>query len=83
MDILTNLPDILTPTEAAKALRVGRTTMYRLLSEKRIKSFQIGRKILIPKRHLREFVANSTELCYNTDSQMVGNLSRCEKGETI
>ncbi len=81
MVVLPNLPDVLTPTEAAKALRVGRTTMYRLLSEKRIKSFQIGRKILITRDYIQEFVAKSAELCYNNDSQMVGNLSRCEKGE--
>lgn len=79
---MNTLPDILTPAEAAKALHIGRTTMYRLLKAKQIKCFQIGRKILIPKEYLKEFVANSTELCYNTDSQMVGNLSRCEKGET-
>lgn len=83
MVVLPNSPDVLTPIEAANALRIGRTTMYRLLSEKQIKSFQIGRKILIPKEYLREFVAKSSELCYNSDSQMVGNPSRCEKGETI
>ena len=83
MDILSNLPDVLTPVEAAKALRVGRTTMYRLLGEKQIKSFRIGQKLLIPKEFLQDFVAKSAKMCYNMDSQMVGNPSRCEKGETI
>lgn len=82
MNTQFDLPDILTPAETAKVLHIGRTTMYRLLKEKQMKSFQIGRKILIPKKFLQEFIANSAKLCYNTDSQMVGNLSRCEKGET-
>lgn len=44
---MDTLPDILTPADTAKVLHIGRTTMYRLLKEKQIKSFQIGRKILI------------------------------------
>lgn len=79
---MNTLPDILIPAEAAKALHIGRTTMYRLLSKKQIKSFKIGRKILIPKKFLQEFVANSAELCYNNECKMVGNLSCCEKGVT-
>lgn len=79
---MNTLPDILTPAEAAKALHIGRTTIYRLLKEKQVKSFQIGRKILIPSKYLEEFVANQADICYNMNSQMVGNLSRCEKGET-
>lgn len=73
MNTLIDLPDILTPAETAKVLHIGRTTMYRLLKEKQIKSFQIGRKILIPKKYLQEFIANSAEVCYNSDCKMVGN----------
>lgn len=74
MNTLSDLPDILTPAETAKVLHIGRTTMYRLLKEKQIKSFQIGRKILIPKNFLQEFVAKSAELWYNNECKMVGNL---------
>lgn len=70
---MNTLPDILTPAEAAKALHIGRTTMYRLLSEKQIKSFQIGRKILISNKYLQEFIANSAEVSYNSECKMVGN----------
>lgn len=73
MNTLIDLPDILTPAETAKVLHIGRTTMYRLLKEKQIKSFQIGRKVLIPKKYLQEFIAISAELCYNSDCKMVGN----------
>ena len=79
---MNTLSDILTPAEAAKALHIGRTTMYRLLKEKQIKSFQIGRKILIPVKYLEKYIENQADICYNVGSQMVGNLSRCEKGET-
>lgn len=71
---MNTTPDILTPAEAAQALHIGRTTMYRLLREKQIKSFQIGRKILVPRKYLEEFVANSTEVWYNKGCKMVGNL---------
>lgn len=80
---MNTLPDILTPAEAAKVLHIGRTTMYRLLKEKQIKSFQIGRKILIPAKYLEKYIENKADICYNIGSQMVGNLPRCEKGETI
>ena len=79
MNTLSDLPDILTPAETAKVLHIGRTTMYRLLKEKQIKSFQIGRKILIPKKFLLEFVAKSAELWYNNECKMVGNLPVARK----
>lgn len=80
--ILSTQPDVLTPVEAAKVLRLGRTTMYGLLREEKIRSFRVGRKVLIPRRCLEEFVDRAAELNYNGVSQMVGNPSRCEKGET-
>ena len=35
------IPDVLTPMEAAKVLHIGRSTIYKLLSEGEIKSFKI------------------------------------------
>ena len=35
---------LLTPAEAAEALRVGRSTVYELIAEKRLESVEIGRR---------------------------------------
>ena len=65
-------PDILTVSEAAEHLRIGRTQMYKLIREGSVKHIKIGRKILIPKKYLGDFVEKMTVLCYNkkqVDSQ--------------
>ncbi len=41
--LLADLPEVLTPAEMARALRVKRTTGYRLLREHQIPSFKVGR----------------------------------------
>ena len=76
-------PDVLTPMEAAKILHIGRSTIYKLLSEGRLRSFKIGTKILIPKSFLQDFIAKSAEISYHGDIQMAENLSCCKKGEYI
>lgn len=76
-------PDVLTPMEAAKILRIGRSTIYKLLASGDIKSFKIKTKILIPKSFLQDFIAKSAEMDYDGDIQMAENLSCCKKGEYI
>ena len=44
-----DIPDVLTPMEAAKIFHIGRNTIYKLLSEGRLRSFKIGTKILWEK----------------------------------
>ena len=60
-------PDILTVPEAAEFLRIGRTQMYKLIREGGIKYIKIGRRILIPKKYLNDFVENITILCDNRE----------------
>lgn len=50
------LPLALTVDEAAKALRVGRNTVYNLVRAGRIRSVRIGRKIRIPREALYEYL---------------------------
>lgn len=71
MDILQNCPDILTVMEAAEVLRIGRTMMYRFIRNGQIQHLKIGKKILIPRVYLQNFLANYVQKCYN-DIQMVG-----------
>ena len=56
MNLLTNAPDIMTVMEAAKVLKVGRSTMYQLIRSGAVKHVRIGKKILIPREYLRLFL---------------------------
>lgn len=47
---------ILTPSEAADYLRIGRTKIYGLLSSKAIRSKRIGRSIRIPRSDLERYL---------------------------
>lgn len=62
IDLLEHTPDVLTVMEAASVLRVGRTTMYRLIREHEIESVKIGRKILIPRKYLLSFIEKSSAI---------------------
>jgi len=50
----------ITPTEAAKLLRVGRTMMYEAVRTRRIPSIRLGRRILIPRIALAKFIEQAT-----------------------
>lgn len=68
-----NIPDVLTPAEVANVLKLGRTTTYGLLRTGAISSIKIGRKIIVPKKFLDDFIESCADMCY-TEAQMVGNL---------
>jgi excisionase family DNA binding protein len=56
-DIASDLPRlVLTIEEAAKVLRIGRTTMFALVSDGEIRSFLIGRSRRIPLAAIDEYV---------------------------
>lgn len=71
--------EVLTVPEAADLLRVGRTTMYRLIHSGEIKHIKIGRKVLIPRIYINNFVENKAELCYNINQ--IDSRSCCPKGD--
>lgn len=49
-------PDVVTVKQLCEMLRIGRNTAYALLQSGEIKSVRIGRKYLIPKRCVIQFV---------------------------
>ena len=66
------LPDVLTIPELQKALRIGRSTAYRLIKTKKLPCVRIGKSIRIPKEYIKEFVESQCEavedshnLCYD------------------
>lgn len=52
-------PDVMTPAEAAYALGIGKASVYRLIREKRLGCKRIGRKIIIPKPCLVDFIQSA------------------------
>jgi len=49
---LDGLPDVLTPTEAAQVLRLGRGSVYEAIRRGDVPSVRIGRRLLVPKAGL-------------------------------
>ena len=47
---------LLTVKEAAKLLRVSDNTCYELIRQRRIPHIRLGRRILIPRRGLEEWI---------------------------
>ena len=52
-------PDVMTPAEAARALGIGKASVSRLIREKRLGCKRIGRKIIIPKPCLVDFIQSA------------------------
>lgn len=52
-------PDILTVKDVAEALGIGKNTAYQLVREKRIGCKRIGRKIIVPKACLVDYVLSA------------------------
>lgn len=50
---------LLTIDDIQKRLGIGRNLAYKLVSEKKIKAFRIGRSWKISKKALEEYVRNS------------------------
>ncbi len=48
----TNLPDNLTPDQAATYLQVDRETVYRYIRDGRLGASRIGRRLRIPRRSI-------------------------------
>lgn len=52
-------PDILTPAQAAEALHIGRNSVYALLRSHQLGHRRIGRKYIIPKACLIDYVKSA------------------------
>ena len=61
-----NYSDIMTVSEMAQALGIGMNSAYKLINGKSICSTRIGRKIIIPKKCLIDFIL-STNDTHNTE----------------
>lgn len=55
-------PALLTVGEAAALLRIGRNTCYELIRQQRIPHVRLGRRILIPRFGLEQWIAREAGL---------------------
>ena len=58
--MLNKYSDILTVEELCEVLRIGKTTAYKLLKNKDIKSIKIGKIYKIPKKSVRKYLEQNT-----------------------
>lgn len=55
--------DVLTVNEACTALHIGKNSLYRLLKNGEIECIKIGRKYIIPKLYLLDFINRYRQKC--------------------
>jgi excisionase family DNA binding protein len=66
-----NEPDVLTVPDVVRLLQFGKNTVYSLIKEGRIASIKQGKKIIVPKVCLVEFLTDAGN--YQTPSPTVPN----------
>ena len=76
--MLHHYPDVLTVRQAAEALCVCEASVYRMVKERSIGFRRVGRKILIPKVCLVDYL-NSAR--YQVSSCNSGQIYPARKGE--
>ena len=53
---IENFPDVFSIKDFAKYLGIGKNTAYAEVKSGAIKSFKLGKKILIPKVYVEEYI---------------------------
>jgi len=71
--ILKDYNDVLLPGDIQKILKLGRNTVYGYLDKGIIKSIRIGRKYLIPKQYLINFMYPDLKYEENDNSKEEGS----------
>ena len=57
-EMFENYPDVLKVEELMQMLHIGRNRVYELLSTNAIRNIRIGRRYIIPKTGVIEFLEN-------------------------
>lgn len=58
IDIFADYPDVVSIEDLTKMLRIGKNKAYELINTNKIQSIKIGRKHIIPKFRVIEFLQN-------------------------
>lgn len=59
-EIFAEYPDVVTPDDLQTMLKIGRNSAYDLLKNKLIKSIRVGKKYIIPKENVIDFLKTAT-----------------------
>ena len=59
-EIFAEYPDVVTPDDLQTMLKIGRNSVYDLLKNKLIKSIRVGKKYIIPKETVIDFLKTAT-----------------------
>ena len=54
-----NYPDLMSSSQAAELLKIGKNKLYEILQNKTIPCLRIGKKYLIPKKLLIEYIMST------------------------
>lgn len=55
-EIFKDYPDVVTPEDIQNMLHIGRNRVYELLKTNTIKSIKVGKKYIIPKKSVINFL---------------------------
>lgn len=59
-EIFAEYPDVVTPDDLQMMLKIGRNSVYDLLKNKLIKSIRVGKKYIIPKENVIDFLKTAS-----------------------
>ncbi len=65
LSILKDVPEVMTVTEAAKILRLGKNKTYSLVNSGRLSSIKVGAKIIVPKMCIIAFLMDTKNYQFN------------------
>lgn len=57
--LLDDFPAVLTPKDIMDILKISKNNAYKLLNEHEIRSLRCGRKIMIPRNCLEEYLSKA------------------------
>ena len=66
-------PDVVSVSQLAKMLNIGKSSAYDLLQNNRIHHVRVGKKYIIPKTAVLAFIG---EMCYNNNQIINGRLTQ-------
>ena len=76
--MFTNYPDVVSIEQVMQMLNLGKSTVYHLLKSRQIIHVRVGRKYVIPKKSVIDFL---TGLCHNVDTIIDGRqIQQSSKG---
>lgn len=63
-NLFREYPDVLEVQDVQKALRIGRSTAYKLLKSGALPSMRVGSKYRVPKPYLLQFVTENSSVLF-------------------